>query len=330
MMKCFRLFLGILFVTIGCSTSSQNKNILTEIRTIELPAVEGRIDHLSIDLKSNRLFVAALGNGTVEVIDLKNGKVIKILKDLEEPQGVEFISQSNLLFVTSAGDGTCKIFDASNYKLKKIIQLNDDADNIRYNKKRKIIFVGYGSGGIAAIDPLKMELLYKIDLPGHPESFQIDEKNNLIFVNVPGAKQIEVININKKRVANKIKLKVRGNFPMALDTIHQVIFIGSRYPSRLVLFDAKTLGKLSENNISGDADDIFYDSKDSLIFVSEGSGYIDVFKQVNSKNIMLKEKIETSPGARTSLYVSELNKIFVTARRYDGNNAKVFEFSIRR
>lgn len=329
-MKLLQLFLGILFIASCNTTVTQNKSTLTKQRTFEMPGVEGRIDHLAIDLKSNRLFVAALGNGTVEVIDLKSGKNIHTIKDLKEPQGVEYVTHNNLLFVTSAGDGTCKIFDASDYKLKKTIQLNDDADNIRYNRKRNIVFAGYGSGGIAAIDALNMKLLYTIDLPAHPESFQIDEANGLMFVNVPDAGETDVIDINKRRVIEKISLKVRGNFPMALDTVHGIIYIGSRYPSRLVLYDAKSLKMISAKNVSGDADDIYYDRADSLIFVSCGSGYIDIFKQINSKEITLKEIIKTSAGARTSLFVPELNKFFVAARKYNGQNAKILEYSINR
>jgi hypothetical protein len=294
-----------------------------------MPNVQGRIDHLSIDLKSNRLFVAALGNGTVEVIDLTLGKVIYSIKNLKEPQGVEYVQQYNLLFVSSAGDGTCKIFNASNFKLLKVIQLGDDADNIRYDSERGIVFVGFGSGSIAAIDPAELKLLYKINLPAHPESFQIDDSKGLMFVNVPDANQLDIIDINTKTVIDRIRLNIRDNFPMALDTEHNLIFIGSRYPSKIVSFDESSLKKISENNISGDADDIYYDGTDSLMFVSCGSGYIDVFKQRNSEDITLKESIKTSLGARTSLFVPVLNKLFIAARKYHENNAKIFEYYIK-
>lgn len=328
-MKSSQLFLAFLFLTIGCSTLSQNKNILTRLNTIELPNVEGRIDHMSIDIKSGRLFIAALGNGSIEIIDLKTKKDIASLKGLEEPQGIIYYPPDNLLFVASGGDGTCKIYNASNFNLIKTINFGDDADNIRYDKKRDIVFVGYGSGGIAAIDPLKAKLLYKIDLPAHPESFQIDESNGLMFVNIPDARQLAVIKIEERKIVQKIKLDVRGNFPMAIDSTNHIIFIGSRNPSRLVLYNTNSLKKISDKNISGDADDIFYDKSDSLIFVSCGSGDMDIFKQMNSKEIVQIVSVKTSPGARTSLFVPELKKLFVAARKYDKNNAKVFEYLIK-
>lgn len=329
-MKNFRLLLGLLFILSGYSIFPQNNNILKKQRTIDLPKVEGRIDHMSIDIKSGRLFIAALGNGSVEVIDLKSGKVIHSVTGLEEPQGVLYYAKTNSLFVTSAGDGTCRIFNASDFKLLKVIQLGSDADNVRFDKKRDIVFVGFGSGGIAAIKPAGMKLIYKIDLPAHPESFQIDESKGFMFVNIPESREIEEINIDERKVIKKIKLDVRGNFPMALDTLNHLIFIGSRSPSKVVSYDEVSLKKISESNISGDADDIYYDNTDSLIFISCGSGDLDIFKQISSENIILKESIKTSPGARTSLYVPVLNKLFIAARKYDGNSAKVMEYSIHR
>lgn len=235
-----------------------------------------------------------------------------------------------MLFVASGGDGTCKIFNASDYKLLKIIQLGNDADNIRYDRQRDIVFIGFGSGGIAAINPSEMRLSYKIKLPAHPESFQIDESKGLIFVNIPDAKELDEINVNERKVTHKINLDVRGNFPMALDTLTNIIFIGSRNPSKLVLLSANSLKIISDENISGDADDIFCGDADSLIFVSCGSGDLDIFKQISPGEIILTETIKTSPGARTSLYVPALKKIFIAAQKYDGNNAKVLEYSIQR
>ena len=162
---------------------------------------------------------------------------------MEEPQGVLYYTKNNLLFVTSAIDGTCKIYNASNFKLLKIINLGDDADNIRFDKKRNIVFVGFGSGGIAAINPKDMKLIYKVDLPAHPESFQIDEAKGLMFVNIPDAGEIDKINIGERKVVNKIKLDVKGNFPMALDTKNHLIFIGSRNPAKIVTFDESSLKK---------------------------------------------------------------------------------------
>ena len=320
--------LAVFIVSLTFQCAAQTKSFLKENRTYNMPGVEGRIDHMTIDTKTNRLFVAALGNGSVEVIDLHEGKVIHSIKNLKEPQGVVYVEKNNLLFVASGGDGTCKIFNGLNYKLEKIIDLGDDADNVRYDKNKNLVYIGYGSGGIAVLNPTDMKLLYKIELPAHPESFQIYRREGKIYVNVPTDNQLDVVSTEERKIINKINLKVRSNFPMALDTADQLIFIGSRNPAQLVLFDAASLKIISQKNISGDADDIYYDFKKSLIFVSCGRGFMDIFEKTNTGDFIFKESVKTVPGARTSLYMPGLNKFFVAARKYDGRNARIIEYSV--
>src|SRR3978361_401719 len=60
------------------------------VRTIPLADVSGRIDHMAVDLRRGRLFVAELGNNTVDVVDLASGKIIQRIKGLKEPQGVGY------------------------------------------------------------------------------------------------------------------------------------------------------------------------------------------------------------------------------------------------
>src|SRR2546430_7305495 len=117
-------------------------------KTIELPDVQGRIDHLSVDIKGGRLFVSALGNNTVEVIDMKAGKRVKTIGQLQEPQGVLYVPATDRLYVANGKDGSVRIFDGSSYAPLKTLDYGDDADNLRYDSGRQRIFVGYGSGAL--------------------------------------------------------------------------------------------------------------------------------------------------------------------------------------
>jgi len=111
---------------------------------IALPNVDGRMDHFAVDVKGQRVFVSALGNHTVEVLDVQGGRRLRTLSNLEEPQGLFYDASSNRLFVASGGDGTTKIYDGTTFQLLETVKFSDDADNIRYDARSRRVIVGYG------------------------------------------------------------------------------------------------------------------------------------------------------------------------------------------
>src|SRR5437588_1549686 len=92
---------------LACGVRAQQTPGLRQVATIALPNVEGRIDHMAYDARSGRLYVAALGNDTVEVIDTKKGAVGHSIPGLRNPQGVGIAPEANRLFVANAKDGSC-------------------------------------------------------------------------------------------------------------------------------------------------------------------------------------------------------------------------------
>ena len=158
--------------------------MLRQIQSIPLPGVEGRIDHMAIDSQGGRLFVAALGNNTVEVIDLTAGKVTDEIKDLKEPQGVAYVPEGNKLLVTNGQGNTLDIYDAQSLRLLNQVTLGEDTDNVRYDASSGYAYVGYGTGNDSAlgvVDVNKGTKVADIKLSGHPESFQLEESSRRIF-----------------------------------------------------------------------------------------------------------------------------------------------------
>ena len=208
-MRVFAICLSVVFLA-ACAkirkptseppTSIMGNASLTLIQTIPLPGVEGRIDHLSVDIKDQRLFVAALGNNTVEVINLKTGTLIHSITGLSEPQSALFIPANNKLFVTEGGNGLCQIFDGTSFVELGRVQLAGDADNIRYDSSSKSVIVGYGEGGLSFIDTAAGQELTHIDLAGHPEAFQLESSGSRIFVNIPSSNQIAVVDRGQAKV----------------------------------------------------------------------------------------------------------------------------------
>jgi DNA-binding beta-propeller fold protein YncE len=215
------------------------------IQTIPLRNVEGRIDHMAVDLKGERLFIAALGNNTVEIVDLRAGKHMETITGLHEPQGVGFVPEFNKIFVANAQSGACEVFDGSSFKRIKSIKLSDDADNIRYDAAARRVYVGYGSGGLGIIDAATGDQLGEIKLDGHPESFQLEKSGPRIFVNIPTSQKIAVVDREKRAAVTSWPVGgATANFPMALDETHHRLFVGFRKPAKLSVFDTES-GKVS-------------------------------------------------------------------------------------
>src|SRR5215468_5477858 len=176
---------------LGGLAQAQEPKALALKSRIELPNVNGRIDHFSVDLKGQRLFMAALGNHTVEVMDIQSGKRLHTIPDLAEPQGLYFEPTTNRLFAACAKDGTTKVFDGSTFQLLETVQFSGDADNIRYDARNRRIVVGYGNGALGFLDP-NGKKIGEIALDAHPESFQLEKTGTRVLVNAPDRKEIQV------------------------------------------------------------------------------------------------------------------------------------------
>ena len=290
-------------------------NALTLVKTIPLPNVRGRIDHFALAWKEGRLYMAALGNDTVEAMDVGTGKHIGTITGCSEPQGLAFVPAKNRLVIANGSSGEVKFADAGSLVVFKTLTGMPDADNVRYDKKSDLIYVGYGDGALAIIRAATGEKVGDIKLAGHPESFQLEQNSNRIFVNVPDAGHIAVID----RVAEKVITtwpigKFHANFPMALDGANHRLFVGRRRPARLVVFDTATGKQVADTEISGDTDDLFYDSNRKQIYVSCGSGSIDVIDQVSPGSYKLQARIPTESGARTSYFSPDRRELYLAVR----------------
>lgn len=296
-------------------------------KEIPLPSVQGRIDHFSIDSSGQRLFVSALGNHTVEVIDLKRGERTSSITNLKEPQGVVYDPDAKRLFVASDGDGTVRSYDGVSLAPLNTANLGDDADNVRYDSQARRVIVGYGDGGLATFDT-NLQKLSDVKLPVHPESFQLELQGARIFVNLPNDSSIGVIDRNTNKVSMWHITAAHANFPMALDENNKRLFVGCRNPARLLVLDTSSGKLIAELPAAGDTDDLFYDAARKKIYLIGGEGYLDVFKQKDANQYEFASRIKTSEGARTGLFAPALNRIFIAAPRRGSNVAKILVYQL--
>ncbi|MDH2908019.1 MAG: YncE family protein [Candidatus Nitrosotalea sp.] len=311
---------------------SLSTTALHKIQIIPLSNVDGRIDHMDIDVAGGRLFVAELGNNSVDILDLIKGNRIHSITGLDEPQGVVFVPESKKIYVTNAGDGTVKIFNSDSYALVKTINLSSDADNMRYDSNSKLVYVGYGNGALGLIDTVTDNLVGNIKLDGHPESFQIShELQPGIFVNVPVDDSIEVIDSQKRVVISKISdTDSHGNYAMALDEDDHRLFVVYRQSSQLYIINIDSGKQIAKLNVVGDADDIFYDDKNKQIYVTGGGGYLQVISQDDANTYHEVANIPTANGARTSLFVPETGRLYLAVPAYFGQEAQIQVYEIHK
>ena len=320
----------LLLCTLVLRVGAQESATLKLTKTIALPGVKGRFDHFAFDAKGHRLFVAALGNNTLEVIDTAEGKRLKTISGLHKPTGVLYLAGQNQIAVANGDDGTLKVFDGASYELVKSLGSLDDADNLRFDAKTKQMFLGYGDGALAVIDSATMKQTGSIKFAAHPESFQVEMHGSRIFVNHPDAKQIAVIDRDKQTVTGTWPTeKFHANFPMALDEASHRLFIGCRQPARLVVFDTSTGRPVTDLALSGDTDDLFYDSKLKRLYVSCGEGFIDVIEQWNADAYKSRERIPTRTGARTCFFSPSTGELYLAVPQQGNEAAELRVFQIQ-
>jgi len=308
------------------SAQSADAGLLKLETKIPLGDVRGRIDHMAVDLKRQRLFVAELGNDSVGIVDLPKRKVISRIPGLKEPQGVGYDPSTDMLYVANAGDGSVRLFEGGDYKTAGRIELGSDADNIRIDASANRIFVGYGSGALAIIDPSTHSKVGDIPLKAHPEAFQIDPDTSQVFVNVPDARGIAVVDRVSQKQIGEWPLADRGaNFPMALDHVRRQVLVIFRAPAALGVFSMTDGKRIATAETCGDADDLFIDAKRARVYVSCGAGFLDVLeaKEATYRRIA---RIPTVSGARTSLFVPEMDRLLVAVRTSSGEPAAIWIF----
>jgi hypothetical protein len=310
------------------AADAQPSSPLELAQTIVLADVRGRIDHLAVDPDDARLFVAALGNDSVEVVDMRAGTRVARIKGLREPQGIGYVRSADRLYVANAGGGV-DVFEASTLRRLSRIEGLDDADNVRLDDANGKVYVGYGHA-LAAIDAKSGKLLERIELAGHPESFQLEPAATRIFVNVPSAAQIAVVDRSKGAVLGTWSVgEKRANFPMALDEADHRLFVATRKPASLLVFDTEAGTRTADLRIAGDADDLFYDAKRKRLYVICGDGVVDIVQQKDADHYGRAGEVRTVRGARTGLFVPSRDALLVAVPAHAGGPAEIRVFTAR-
>jgi hypothetical protein len=321
-------FASLLVAVVACGAQgSSGEHGLADAGRVALPGVSGRIDHLAFDAERGRLFVCALGNGSVEVVDVAAGKVVKTLAKFDEPQGVVAIPSTQQVAFTSGGDGKLHLLDGATLAVSKSVDAGGDADNVRLEVRPDgdRLWVGCEEG-LAVFSAADGKRVALVKLAGHAESFQLEKEKEggRVFANVPSAKHVAVVDRAKGEVVATWPLDgAASNFPLALDEKGARLYVGCRSPAEVVVLDTKTGKVAGRCAIGGDCDDLFLDPERARLYATCGEGCVSVLALDKDGTPKPAGRFATADGARTSLFVPSLAKLFVAAPKRGGHDAEL-------
>jgi DNA-binding beta-propeller fold protein YncE len=292
------------------------------VQTIALKGKPGKLDHLTVDSKGDRLFQANKVNNTLDIVDLKAGKLVRQITGQGGIQGLAYAADLDRLYAALGTGGYCNIFSGKDYKLLKTVKFMDDADNIRYNPRTHTVYVAHAEKGLGVIDAQSFDLKTDIILPGPAEAFQLETGRPRLYVNVPSLSQVLMIDTDKNEIVNPpYPLKLAGgNYALALDEANHRLLVGCRKKPMLVVMNADTGSEITSVPIPADTDDVFYDAKRKRVYASCGEGFLAVIRQIDADHYESLEKVATVKDARTCFFDANMGRLYLAVPRQPGKD----------
>jgi hypothetical protein len=319
------------------ATLAQNNSPLRLVQTIPMPNVKGRIDHMDVDVKGKRLFVAGLENGSLEVINLAAGKWSKSLPGFKKTQGVAYIPSLNKVFVASGDDGMLRVFRGDTLELLDSIKLELGPNRVTYDSQTEILYVGYGGkdagkdyGEVGIIDAKTDKSLGDIKVEAHPAELLLDKSGKTLYVFVSSTSKVQVVDTKKRDVVSTWAVRSQRNGDGAFEEKTHRLYIGTRTPPQMVVMDSNAGKEVASLSTVEGMDGVYFNGAQKRVYVSGGRdndvGYVFVYQQKEADHYKLIGKIPTRSGAGTSFWSPELNRFYLGAPAHDNEEAAILVF----
>jgi DNA-binding beta-propeller fold protein YncE len=306
------------------------------LTTTRMVGVQNHFDHLTADLKNNRLFIVPEDHQTIEVYDLRTGKFVHSIKGIGVGHSVVYRSDINRIFVTDGSNGDLKIFNGTTYKLLKTVKLLADADATGYDPVTHNLYIADG-GLDAKLNHTFLEIVntdtgekvgqIKID-SNRLEAMFVERSGPRLFLNMTEKNSIAVIDREKQSVAAVWPLTCKVNVAVAMDEKNHRLFVACRDGNMNVL-DSDTGKVLQSLPISTGVDDMVFDPASQRMYVAAGEGFVNVFKETDADHYQAIGKIPTGPLGKTGLLVPQLGEYFVALPPHGTTCAEVLIFAVK-
>jgi DNA-binding beta-propeller fold protein YncE len=336
MAKKRRVIVALALLCTFSIASAENGPALKLVQTILLPEIDGRIDHFAIDVKGRRAFLAALAKNTIEVVDLRVGRVIHTVPGFAKPQGVLFVPQFNKLFVASGADGSVKTLDGTTLAVIHAASVSLGADAIGYDPRSKDMYVGSGGadankeqGDLTVFNVANGAQVAALVTDAHAGGSVVEGHGERVFVLVP--EKAEVVVLDRKTRAQEAKWTIPGiqkDVAIALDEKGHRLFLGVRTPASIVVLDSDSGAVVASVPTVATLDGLAFDSATRRIYTSGGEGFVDVTQQIDADHYEHIARIPTGPIARTSVFVPDWRRLYVAVPRDNERGAELRVFEV--
>jgi DNA-binding beta-propeller fold protein YncE len=300
----------------GLSAPAADVPPLERIAIISLRGPVGGLDHLSLDAKRGRLFVANTINGSLDVVDLNAGKLLKQVAGQTRIRGVDYSPDLDRIFVGNGTGGVCNVFDGEDYRLLKNLPFGNDADNVRYSPKTRRVYVVHADCELSVFDAENYVVREPIPLVKSLGALKIESSRPRMYVNAK-AGFVMAIDVDKDQVVGRFPVAPAGvNASLAIDEPNRRLFVGCRREPTLVVMDSDGGKTVASLPIPGDVDDLWFDAKRKRIYASCGDGAIAVIGQDDANHYTLVANIPTVKAARTSFFDALGGRLYVAVPRH--------------
>jgi DNA-binding beta-propeller fold protein YncE len=325
------LFVGGLLIalTVATGMAVAEQPILELVKTIRLKGAEGPLDHLLVDTAHARLLVANQSNDTLDVVDLKAGKLVKQVPGQKKIHGIAYAPDLNRIYLGN-GEGVCNVLDGKSYELLKTIPVAD-ADNVRYDPGTHRVYVA-GENSLAVIDGNSLKLIAAIKLPGSPEGFLLEPKRSRLYVNTSEPNQVVVVDTKKHEITQRYPLKEERNVEtLVIDKANRRLMVGFRKKPSIVILDSDSGKEVANVGIPDGIDDMFFDPRSKRIYASCGSGFVAVVRQIDADHYESQANIATIKGAKTCFFDDATQRLYLAVPRQEGKDgAEIWVYQAKR
>ncbi|HEY3969080.1 MAG TPA: hypothetical protein VGM05_31310 [Planctomycetaceae bacterium] len=273
---------------------------LVLVQTIPLQGVAGKLDHLTVDREGMRLFVANKPNNTLDIVDLKSGRLIKQIPNQGKVSGVTYAADLDMIYVGN-GAGVCNGFDGKDYR-QVFSTPAPAADNVHYHSGNKMVYVGQDEI-LSEIDAKSGDVKATIKLPGAVHGFRIDKKAGKIYTVLTKPNLIGVVDLAKHEVIASYPLtRSDAGSPIAQDAEKGLLFVGCpKKQPMVVVFDSQTGKEIASVEIPAGIDDLYFDKDRNRLYASCADQVLAVIEKVGDKYEVVS-KIPTPKDSRTCVW----------------------------